>query len=88
MSDKTTVDIVKRRLANGQTIANADVQALVREIDDLRVSVIAFGGPWAVKYAEANKFPTKHLAPSHYDILKRAGARMDDFIRGSVESAG
>lgn len=60
-----------------------DVRDALAEIEDLRTSVIAFGAPWAVKYAEDWGLPPKHLDPRHYDILKRAGARMDDFIRGS-----
>lgn len=87
-ASKTTVDIVRQRLADGRTIADSDVHKLVHEIDDLRTSVIAFGGPWAVKYAEEWGLPPKHLDPRHYDILKNAGARMDDFIRGSAEGHG
>jgi hypothetical protein len=53
------------------------------EIEDLRISVISFGAPWMVKYAQDWCMPQGHLDPTHYDILKRAGARMDDFVRGS-----
>lgn len=68
---------------------DADIALIVEAVnayEDLRTSVIAFGAPWAVKYAEEWGLPQKHLDPRHYDILKRAGARMDDFTRGSAES--
>lgn len=64
------------------------IKDAMTEIEDLRISVIAFGAPWAVKYAEEWGLPPKHLDPRHYDILKHAGARMDDFIRGSAENVG
>lgn len=34
-----TVDVVRRRLADGRTIADADVHALVAEIDRLRAAL-------------------------------------------------
>lgn len=52
------------------------------EIEDLRSSVIAFCAPWAFEYAKIRGFPPNHLDPQHYDILKRAGAPMDAFVRG------
>lgn len=51
------------------------------EIEDLRASVVAFGGPWAVMHARTHGLPDGHLFGMHYDILERAGARMDDFTR-------
>lgn len=51
-------------------------------IADLKTSVIAFGAPWMVKYAEDWRMPKGHLDPTHYDILARTGARMVDFVRG------
>lgn len=51
------------------------------EIEDLRLSVQAFCGPWAVQYARDHGLPEGHLFPCHYDILERAGARMVDFTR-------
>ena len=53
------------------------------EIDELCTNVIAFGGPAMVAYARDWGLPPGHLHPKHYDILKRAGARMVDFTRGS-----
>lgn len=57
------------------------------EIDDLRTNVIAFCGPWAVTWARDFNLPNGHLHPTHYDILARAGARMDDFTRAEVDAA-
>lgn len=75
-------------LAHGGTLSDSTALAAVDEIDrlraevaDLRVSVIAFGGPWAVQYAQDFGLPAGYLHAQHYDILARAGARMDDFIR-------
>lgn len=57
---------------------NAEQRA---EIEDLRISVIAFGAPTMVEDARLHGLPKGHLWPSDYDILARAGARMDDFVR-------
>lgn len=51
------------------------------ELDDLRTSVVAFGAPWAATYARDHGLPDGHLHAVHYDALKLAGARMDDFTR-------
>ncbi len=77
--------------ANARHIAAADPSTLLRLLDaldeaerkmlDLACSVVAFGAPWAVEYARAMGYPDGHLHPRHYDILKEAGARMDDFTR-------
>jgi hypothetical protein len=56
------------------------------EIDDLKISVIAFCGLWAVEYAKDHGLPPGHLFPHHYDILERAGARMASFKRAEVEA--
>lgn len=58
------------------------LDATLAEVADLRASVIAFGGPWAAAYARDHGLPPGHLHSTHYDILARAGARMNDFIRG------
>jgi len=58
-----------------------EVIAARAEISDLRCSVIAFGAPWAVEYARDWGLPDKHLHAHHYDILARAGARMETFTR-------
>jgi hypothetical protein len=59
----------------------AALEAMQAESADLKASVVAFCGPWAVQYAEAFALPKGHIHPTHYDILKNAGARMDDFTR-------
>ncbi len=50
-------------------------------VAELKDWVIAFGGPWAAQYAREFDLPDGHLHPRHFDILKRCGARMDDFVR-------
>jgi len=50
----------------------------------LEQDVIAFCAPWAVRYARDHGLPDGHLHPTHYDILERAGARMDDFTRAAL----
>ena len=60
----------------------ARVAELEAENADLRSSVVAFAAPWAVNYARDWGLPPGHLDPRHYDILAKAGARMDDFTRG------
>lgn len=57
------------------------IAALERENADLRKIVIAFCAPWAAVYAADRGLPSGHLVAEHYDILERAGARMDDFTR-------
>jgi len=57
-------------------------ELLVAEIESLRSDVIAFCAPWAATYARDCGLPEGHLHPAHYDILARAGARMDAFTRG------
>ena len=55
-----------------------------REIRDLRLSVLSFGVIYMVPYAKSLGLPPGHLVAEHYDILKKAGARMDDFTRGEA----
>tara|TARA_R110000824_G_scaffold401790_1_gene616477 strand:- start:53927 stop:54334 length:408 start_codon:yes stop_codon:yes gene_type:complete len=52
-----------------------------RENSDLKNSVIAFAGPYAVTYAKERGWPDGELAAIHYDILEAAGARMVSFKR-------
>lgn len=52
--------------------------------DDMKLSVVAFGAPWAVSHARDHGLPKGHLAAEHYDILKKAGARMDAFTRAAT----
>ena len=60
------------------------INELVAENADLRCSVIAFCGPYAVQWAKEHGLPEGHLHPIHYDALKKAGARMNDFTRSEV----
>lgn len=71
----------KRARAARIHAALALIARLKEERDDLRCSVIAFGGPWAVQYAHDHGLPPGHLHAVHYDLLARAGARMDNFTR-------
>ena len=67
-------------------MSDADEIARLRaEIADLKTSVIAFCGPWAVQFAKERGLPKNHLYPTHYDILAQCGARMDDFTRAALE---
>ena len=59
------------------------VERLRAEIGDLKSSVVAFAAPWAVTYARDMGLPDLHLHPTHYDILAKCGARMDDFTRAA-----
>jgi hypothetical protein len=61
-------------------------EALEAENADLRALVIAFGAPWVVTYARERGLPEGHLYPTHYDILARCGARMDNFTRAALAS--
>jgi hypothetical protein len=72
-----------RRLADCHVdpLASAIMKRAADEIEDLRESVVAFGGLWAVAYGCDAGWPSGHLHPTHYDILARAGARLDDFVR-------
>lgn len=54
---------------------------LLEQVEDLKCSVVAFGAIHAVRHAEMHQLPPGHIYAVHYDILKNAGARMDDFAR-------
>jgi hypothetical protein len=75
------------------TEAAAHIEALagrVRELEgalaDANVSICAFAGPWAVRYARDFGLPEGHLTATHYDILEKAGARMDSFTRAARQA--
>nr|WP_314074725.1 hypothetical protein [uncultured Roseococcus sp.] len=75
--------------ASEQATKTADLlEAAIAEIADLRVSVVAFGSVHAVNHARAFGLPPGHLLPDHYDILKRAGARMKSFTRHHTTTPG
>lgn len=67
--------------------ANAARLAAEGEIADLKLSVIAFAAPHAVCWSAERGFPPGHLHPTHYDILAKAGARMDSFTRATLTPA-
>lgn len=60
------------------------ILALRKELDEAKGDIIAFAGPSAVSYALDHGMPDGHLHPVHYDILAKAGARMDDFTRADI----
>lgn len=62
-------------------------RVLTDENVDLKCSVIAFGSVWAAKYASDWDMLPTHIDATHYDILERAGARMDDFVRSEDRTA-
>jgi hypothetical protein len=65
---------------------DAEIAALRDENADLKISVVAFLAPWAVRYAK--DFELDGLHPTHYDILEKFGARMVDFKRAALEMSG
>jgi hypothetical protein len=67
------------------------LEAIARLADlvkSLKLDVVAFCAPWAVEYADMHGMPKGHIHPAHYDVLAKAGARMDDFTRGDFKSVG
>lgn len=60
------------------------IAALLARLEDANASVVAFCAPVAVQYAREMGFPDGHLHPTHYDILEKAGARMDSFTRADL----
>jgi len=63
------------------TEAASEIERLRGALEKAHQNVVAFCAPWAVRYAQDHGFPRDHLHPAHYDILEKAGARMDDFTR-------
>jgi len=59
---------------------------LEKENADLKSTVVAFAGPHAVEVAKFHKLPKNHLLSNHYDLLKRCGGRMVDFVRSDDHS--
>lgn len=56
-------------------------------VAELKGYVVTFCGPWAVQYSRDFGLPEGHLHPTHYDILEKCGARMDDFTRAKLEAS-
>lgn len=60
---------------------SVEIAKLRNENAELKMTVIAFCGPWAVEQARAGGLTDGHLRAHHYDLLKDCGARMVDFVR-------
>lgn len=59
-----------------------------KEIEDLKVWLVTYGAVYAARYAEQLGLPSGTIHPSHYDILERCGARMNDFTRAALGKDG
>lgn len=77
--DATTLEL--HGLAQHITEAAACIREMVAELEEARTNVRAFAAPWAVTFARERSYPDRALHFAHYDILAKAGARMDDFTR-------
>jgi hypothetical protein len=64
----------------------AERDALKAEVEDWKMSFIAFAGPAAAQHARDSGLPDGHLHPHHFDMLEKAGARMDSFTRARGEA--
>ena len=62
------------------------VKALRAELVDANHTIVAYVAINAVEHAEGLGLPKGHLAPHHYDILQKAGARMDSFTRAALDA--
>lgn len=60
---------------------SGEVAFLLQLLDETRLELIAFCVPFAAVYALGRGWPDGHFAAKHYDILARAGAQMDSFVR-------
>ena len=56
----------------------------VAQIEEWRSSTVAFCAVWAAQHADAMGRPSGVIDAAHYDILQRAGARMDAFTRAGT----
>lgn len=81
-ADEVQDEINRRGTAELNRQALLDAQA---EIRDLKEWVVAFGMPWAAKWARDYGLPENHMHATHYDILAQCGARMTDFTRVVVK---
>jgi hypothetical protein len=55
------------------------IEAMEGALREANSTIVAFAGPWAGVYAREHGLAAGELHPTHYDILKQAGARMDEF---------
>lgn len=84
VSDSLDIDW-NANICAGHLLANGVLPPSV--IAELKQYVIAFGAAWAVQYSRDFSLPEGHLHPTHYDILEKCGARMDDFTRAKLEAS-
>jgi hypothetical protein len=78
--NKSPVAVMLRALA-------AENAALRAELADANHTIVAYVAIRAVHHAEDLGLPKGHLAPHHYDILQKAGARMDSFTRAALDAS-
>jgi hypothetical protein len=64
----------------------ADNDRLRGELADANHTIVAYVAAQAVRHAEHCGLPNGHLVPHHYDILQKAGARMDSFTRAALDA--
>jgi len=64
----------------------AERDAMRAELADANVTIVAFVSVHAVQAAKDLGLPDGHIAPHHYDILQKAGARMDSFTRAALDA--
>jgi hypothetical protein len=75
-----------RDLADTLRALAAENAALRAELADANHTIAAYVAIQAVRDAEAWGLPKDHLLPHHYDILQKAGARMDSFTRAALDA--
>lgn len=63
----------------------ATIESLRAELAEANLTLVAFAAPTMVQYAKDCGLPKNSLHPNHYDILAKAGARMDSFTRAEIE---
>lgn len=78
LPERSRLDVVE------QSGVVSDLAALLDYVEELRHTVIAFAGPFAVRYSDLHGLGKDTLHPQHYDLLKDCGARMFDFIRADL----
>lgn len=85
----TASDANARRIAACvNALAGIPIEAIESGVvAELKQYVVAFCGPWAFQYSRDFGLPEGHLHPTHYDILEKCGARMDDFTRAKLEAS-
>lgn len=65
--------------------AKATIESLRDKLAEANLTLVAFAAPTMVQYAKDCGLPKNSLHPNHYDILAKAGARMDSFTRAEIE---